>query len=152
MQISRRTWLKTLVGVGVTFSGVAGIVTIRLLQDTRKEYIFSVVNTHLSYLKFSPETLDEFAIDLIEFNPTLSSPRSHIIAALGHRTSRYILGLSSDRYAFRLASYEERIAGLFLLSSDFFDNGSNIGKEVTYKSIADPYESPCSNPIANTKV
>lgn len=152
MQISRRTWLKALVGVGVTFSSVIGVATIRLLHDTRKEYIFSVVTTHLSYLKFSPETLEEFAIDLIEFNPTISSLRSHVTAALGHHTSRYILGLSSDRYALRLASYEERIAGLFLLSTDFFDNGSHIDKKVAYKSLADPYESPCSNPIANTRL
>jgi hypothetical protein len=40
----------------------------------------------------------------------------------------------------------------FLLSSDFFANGSEEGRNVRYVALYDPYLNPCANPFARLEV
>lgn len=42
-----------------------------------------------------------------------------------------------------------KIVGLFLLSTDFFVNKMDVTKPIAYRSLYDPYRSPCSNPFSN---
>lgn len=148
MKLSRRNLLKAGLTVGAISTGLLAPRLVQQIFNGRKTYIIDITKAQLDYLNIPDESLDEFASELIEYNPTLSSIRGHLIAFMGKNSSRLILGLSGDRFALRLSAYEERIAGLFLLSSDFFPNGKRTDIPVNYLALSDPYEYSCSNVLA----
>jgi len=49
----------------------------------------------------------------------------------------------------KVQSFEERIISKFLLSTDFFWNGADSSKALTYQGYHDPHDRPCVNPFAN---
>jgi len=106
--------------------------------------IETIISRKLGFLKIEPEVISNFAQD---YRGAYSSDGS----LMQHITGRWTLDKKNfDRAAVRsaLRRYEERLCTQFLLSTDFFVNGEDLSRAVSYVSFADPYLNPSYNSIA----
>lgn len=141
MKISRRNLI---------LAGSGGIAVLAgrsawILADSnaRPDMIASVVRDELPYMRIPAETLNAFVADYVNFVKTQDFD-------ILTRLAGFKIGgiMRSSRSKTRQNSIRESIASKFLLSTDFFSNGSDISQQVNYVAFADPYQNSCSNPLA----
>ena len=142
--ISRRRLL--LGGVGVV--GVAGLAGWGLGRVGLKAEIVAVLKRRLNFLKLDEKGVQTFATDRVDaiFNkriPTWNRLRYHFGANLPSYERYY---RSTDRRS-RVATFEDGVVQLYLLSSSFFISGSDESRLVEYVGYYDPLH-PCQNPFA----
>ncbi|WP_068113017.1 hypothetical protein [Tropicimonas marinistellae] len=145
MTISRRSFFGLL--------GAAGLVTVvgsivRAASQPEASYVKAVVRDRLSYLEYADDVLDEFAADFVRLNPAMNATRGKLIAFPGLRMGRVLGNLAGAGWADRVDAFEEKIAGDFLMATDFFDEGADPSRPLNYVVFPDPYESACRNPVA----
>ena len=80
--------------------------------------------------------------------PTWSRMRYHLLASGGSSFKRFYR--STDTRS-RFARFEDTLVSTYLLSTDFFWNGSDESRTVNYVAYYDPNR-PCHNPFARPVV
>jgi hypothetical protein len=139
--IKRRTLLWGAGGV-LALGAVAGW---RVLTSSQEDAVAKVLYKRLDYLKLDPEGVRQFARDLVMRN-VISSTKLRMIDATGFLYSGFALD-GDSRLSLAIRRGEERVISAYLISTDFFTNGADLGKEVKYLGFFDPMR-PCSNPFA----
>ena len=140
MTISRRTLL-----VGAA-TGVAAASAWRFVRSSEADGIVAVVRERLDYLTLDDAGVYAFANDLIA-QKTVAVTKLRLVAAAGPLYTT----LGSTRPMKHLLGHgEERVVSLYLLSSDFFLNGSDETRRVQYVGFYDPLGQAlaCANPFA----
>jgi hypothetical protein len=139
--ITRRILLA---GAAVT-GAVAGLFGVRFLLAKDADAVVKVLRKRLDYLQLDDADVQRFADDLASRHP-MSSVRLRTLVAAGPLYTGFAFS-SHNFLADGIRHGEERVTTLFLLSSDFFINGSDASKPVRYLGYYDPVR-PCGNPFA----
>lgn len=138
-----------LIGVGVV--AVAGLGAVGADLATEAE-IVSAVRRRLSMLKLDEAGLHAFAkaqiATLLAKRPTVARVKTRLRAALAKAPVVHYEGISTDKRT-RRQRFEDNLATVFLLSSDFFWNGADESRVVKYRELYDPMRA-CGNPFARS--
>ena len=141
---NRRKFLVTVA------AGLAGLVSWRYIQSSDVNAIVTVLRKRLNYLKLDPEGLTTFANELVK-RQVVSSGKLRLLDMAGPIYTQLSSHLEQNQVIQNLKHGEERIASLYLLSSDFFQNGADESKTVRYIELYDPFNkfSACQTPFAH---
>lgn len=143
-QIGRRTFLlTTLLGGAAACAG--SLWWLRLREVGVADFVASVVRNKLNFLQIEEGGLRTFSQDFEALAKAAHEDRL-IWLAWYRQINKHTNLLSS---ILMIDVPDEQIAGLFLMSSDFFWHGSDETREVEYIGLYDPYDRPCANPFAN---
>jgi hypothetical protein len=143
--ISRR---RLIVG-GLGAVGVAGLGAWGLGRLGFQIEIGSILRRRLSFLKLDEGGIREFAKDQTRATfgkkiPTWNRLRYHLTASGASSFKRFYR--STDTRS-RFARFEDTLVSTYLLSSDFFWNGSDESRKINYVAFYDPIRA-CNNPFA----
>jgi hypothetical protein len=138
--VKRRTFVFAGLGVATT---LAGWQTYRLRDE---DLISRIVFGRLDYLRLDEGGVRQFSRDLTKLD-VVSESTMRILSGVWPLYSRFALSNGNHGVAHRLRHGEDRIAGAFLISSDFFINGSDEARLVRYLGMLDPRRA-CGNPFA----
>ena len=116
-------------------------------MDPRERYIISVLKRKLPYANFDDALAVEFAQELVTKDSSMASLQGKALAFVGASISPTLARFMGDRIETKIIGKEERIAGQFLLSTDFFIL-SDKTQSLTYFGLNDPYVMGCANPLA----
>jgi hypothetical protein len=136
-KISRRTFILSVLASGL-LSSLGGWWILKPTSNV--DMIVGLVRKKLNYLQIDEAGLNAFAKDFAK-EGSRASKKLTIISHLYIHTN--LLDSMS-----RMNDLGDRFAKNFLLSSDFFWNGSDVTRVVKYLGFYDPYVSPCRNPFA----
>ncbi len=141
--IKRRNFL--LGGLGAVAFVVVGALGTELINEAE---IAAAVRRRLSFLKLDEEGPRAFAKDkvaaLLAKRPSWLRVKGRIRSMLAKPTTHW--GFSDDKRT-RRQRMEDNLATLYLLSSDFFQNGADVSRTVRYVNLYDPMRA-CGNPFA----
>ncbi len=133
---------------GLITVGVAGLGILAFGRGAAETHIVTVVRRRLSFLKLDEAGLQKFASDqvgvLLAKRPTWGRLKYHFLNAFTKSFSKYDRSTDTRTRSERTA---DGFASTYLLSSDFFRNGSDPSRTVQYVSFYDPMI-PCGNPFA----
>jgi hypothetical protein len=137
---------RTLVISGVT--ALVGGLVLRAALSNEESAVSKILYKRLHYLSLDSRGVAKFARDLV-WNNEISHPKLLLLDAAGAmytHIDRQFASIPNDD----IRRGEERVVGLFLLSSDFFVNGADETRIVRYLSYfhATTDIRPCSNPFA----
>jgi hypothetical protein len=127
------------------FSTIAGLIGLRFATISDASSIVAVLRKRLNYLRLDDVGLQRFAQDLAAQHQLASSHLKLVGAAGPLYTHMPTTGRNLISNGIRHG--EERIITTYLLSSDFFINGSDELRVVRYLGFYDPLRA-CSNPFA----
>jgi hypothetical protein len=134
-------------GIGIAAALGAGAIGVG--DYLTEAEISSAVRRRLPMLKLDEAGVHAFAHDkiaeLLSKRPSWKRVRTRVRTALA-KPPIVNFGVSTDRRG-RRERYEEFLATVFLLSSDFFWKGSDASRTVQYVALYDPMRA-CSNPFA----
>lgn len=147
--INRRRFL--LAAAGVVAVGGLGLWGFGRLGIEAK--IVAILRRRLNFLQLDQAGLHRFAKDQVTAMlnkrfPTWNRLRYHFLSAVAPSFQRYYR--SADTRS-RIAKAEDAFVSTYLLSSDFFINGSDESRTVRYVAFYDPLR-PCGNPFARPAV
>lgn len=140
---SRRQFLVTVA------AGLTGLVSWRYFQSRDANAIVTVLRHRLNYLKLDEEGLNRFANELVK-QQIVSSSKLRLIDMAGPIYTGLSSYMGNNKAIYNFKHGEERIASLYLLSSDFFQNGADPNKTVHYVDFYDPIYNMrvCDTPFA----
>jgi hypothetical protein len=143
--ISRR---RLIVG-GLGAVGAAGLGAWGLGRLGFQMEIASILRRRLGFLKMDEGGIRAFAKDQTRGTfskkiPTWNRLRYHMLASGASSFKRFYR--STDARS-RMGGFEDTLVSTYLLSSDFFWNGSDESRTVNYVAYYDPNR-PCHNPFA----
>ena len=126
-------------------AGLCGVAGWRYAVSSEQAAIVKVLHKRLGYLKLDPAGVQQFCRDL-SATGVISNARLRFIDAVG---PIYTLpALSADtRIDNSIRHGEDRVVTLYLLSTDFFSNGMDLNRTVSYVRYYDPMIA-CGNPFA----
>lgn len=147
--ISRR---RLIVG-GLGAAGAVGLGIYGLGRVGFQMEVASIVRRRLGFLKLDDAGVRAFAKDQTRATfgkkvPTWNRLRYHLLASGTSSFKRFYR--SADRPS-RADMFEDALVSTYLLSSDFFWNGSDESRKVGYVAYYDPNR-PCNNPFARPAV
>lgn len=127
---------------GVLVAGVA-YSAISWRQSKETDIVVKILHDRLGQINVSDDVFTSFAREYVEHKDE-------------HRKQLKLLSGFADIYGIispyswlgmghPLRRLENNIVSNFLLSTDFFQNGANAEKAVTYLGFYDPYKRPCTN-------
>lgn len=106
-----------------------------------------IVREELSYLPINDSVFSAFMRDV---------KQQRAINHLGPQKEwfirlHFLLGKSGVLlpYRYKYEQYKSQIVGAFLLSTDFFYDGMDESKPITYVTLYHPYKNACSNPFSS---
>lgn len=146
--VSRRRFL-----LAVTVGGIAALTTWRLSRGSEEDAIIAVLRKRLDYLILDEQGLRAYARDLVG-RQVVSSTKLRLIEVAAPIYT-YLDVSSYENVLSQVVRHgEERVASLYLLSSDFFLNGADDTRIVRYRGYYDPIRQPraCENPFARPLV
>jgi hypothetical protein len=126
-------------------AGLGGVVALRLGLTSPESAIVKAVYKKLGYMKLDDAGVHQFARDL-DARQIVSRFRLRIIDAVGPLYTGTALA-GRNKLDDGIHHGEDRITTLFLMSSDFFKNGSDVSRVVHYLGYYDPMVA-CNNPFA----
>ena len=129
-------------GVGVA----AGVATWQFVRMNDPAVIEMVVRRRLDYLTLDSEGLRRFAGDLAGLR-VISRAKMRVLSGISALYTRVELSSGHNGPAYSLRHGEDRIVSSYLISSDFFINGSDESRVVRYLGLLDPLKA-CGNPFA----
>lgn len=140
---SRRQFLASIA------AGCTGLAAWRYFSSSDIDAIVAVVQKRLHYLKLEPNGLYSFARDLVK-TQIVSSTKLRLLDMAGPVYTLLSSHMDKSSIAKELNHGEERIVSLYLLSSDFFQNGHDETRLVRYVEFYDPFVNiqPCMSPFA----
>jgi hypothetical protein len=136
--IKRRALLAGLIATG-------GLLGVGFARSTDAKTIAAIVYKRLGYLRLDPDGVQRFARDFAARH-ILSSTRLHI-AGLFWPVYGRLPQEWHDRWSNRINYTEDRVVSVYLISSDFFVNGSDQTKIVHYSAYYDAVAHACGNPF-----
>lgn len=142
-RFTRRLFVTTATAFGAAVIGLGGRWWI---GASPAAYVRGLILDRLPYLTLAPGTLEAFLRDMAEYERPSGNQR--FATLFGLHLARGVTALAGGSFQEKLSYYETQLVTLFLMSSDFFQNGEDDSKPVRYRALADPYVSACSNPIA----
>lgn len=132
-----------------TSAGLCGLIGWSIATSSAADAIVRVLDKRLSYLKLDRSGVLRFAADLT--NAKIISPfRLRVLDAIGPLYDRLDLS-DNDKLDNAIRWGEDRVVTEYLLSSDFFKNGSDVSRVVHYLGPYDPLVA-CGNPFARPAV
>ncbi|MGD9843506.1 MAG: hypothetical protein AB7U99_11535 [Steroidobacteraceae bacterium] len=140
--MKRRTFL---------YSGAVAISALaawQLSKGSDEETIAMVVRRRLDYLKLEPDGLRKFAHDMAQLH-VIFSARMRALSSISPIYTRFSLSAANNSLANLLRHGEDRIVSSYLISSDFFINGTDESRVVNYLGMIDPLRA-CGNPFARS--
>jgi hypothetical protein len=143
--ISRRRLIVGGLGaVGAAALGAWGLGRLGFQME-----IASILRRRLGFLKLDEGGVRAFAKDQTRATfskkiPTWNRLRYHMLASGASSFKRFY---RSTDTRFRMGRFEDTLVSTYLLSSDFFWNGSDESRTVNYVAYYDPNR-PCHNPFA----
>jgi hypothetical protein len=147
--ISRRRLIVGGLGaVGAMGLGVWGVGRLGFQME-----VVSILRRRLGFLKLEEGGVRAFAKDQTRATfdkkiPTWNRLRYHFVASNASSFKRF--SRSTDMRS-RMGTFEDTLVSTYLLSSDFFWNGSDESRKVNYVAYYDPIR-PCHNPFARPAV
>jgi hypothetical protein len=142
-----RTRRSFLLG-GLAIVAVAGVGIIGFGRMGAQSHIASAVRRRLSFLQLDEEGLQAFAHDqvsaLLAKHPTWNRLKYHYSSLFGKQLTHFS-NTSTDKRT-RRERMEDNFVSTYLLSSNFFLNGSDESAVVRYVGFYDPLH-PCGNPF-----
>lgn len=142
-RINRRSFiLSALVSGILLYTGGWWIFKAR--KGDISDIIVAIVRKKLNYLQLDEAGLNKFAEDYGQRIDTRLNQRLSWMAMFSPLYVHTNLLDSTNA----VDVFGEEVAKFFLLSSDFFWNGSDVTREVKYLKYYDPYTRPCANPFA----
>jgi hypothetical protein len=132
-------------GLGVALTASASW---RFVSTRPQDVIALVVRRRLDYLRIEPEGLRQFASDLAAQH-VVSDARLRALAEFAPIYETWALSSGRNELSYLLRHGEDRIVSTYLISSDFFINGSDESREVRYLGLLDGSR-PCANPFARS--
>ena len=129
-------------------AGVVGLVAWRYSVSTGEDAIVAIVRKRLNYLKLDLDGVHAFAKDLIK-QQIIAPSKIRLIDMAGPIYTQISSRLKDGDLAKELNHGEERIVSMYLLSSDFFQNGEDQNKLVHYVGFYDPFNNirACNTPF-----
>jgi hypothetical protein len=111
--------------------------------------IASILRRRLGFLKMDEGGIRAFAKDQTRATfskkiPTWNRLRYHMLASGASSFKRFYRSTDTPS---RMGKFEDTLVSTYLLSSDFFWNGSDESRTVNYVAYYDPNR-PCHNPFA----
>lgn len=145
--ISRRQFLVA------TVAGLGALATGRYVFGSEEDAIIAVLRKRLDYLILDENGLHAYAADLVD-KKIISSRRLRIVDAAGPIYANLEMPPFSKALTYELRHGEERVISVYLLSSDFFLNGSDETRVVQYLGYYDPVSQSrrCANPFSRPVV
>jgi hypothetical protein len=128
-----------------SLAGACVVAGLRFAFSSETASIAAILHKRLDYLKLDEAGVRRFAADLASLH-AISSSRLRMISALGPVYARSDL-MQHTFLSTGIHHGEERVVTSYLLSSDFFSNGSDESKTVNYLGLYDPLRA-CGNPFA----
>ena len=141
--LNRRQFLASIA------AGVTGLVTWRYLASTEEGAIVDIVRKRLYYLKLDPTGVNAFARDLVK-RKIISGGKLRLIDMAGPVYTQLSSHIGNNALAHNFKHGEERIASMYLMSTDFFRNGYDESKVVRYIEFYEPFVRlhACQTPFA----
>ena len=141
--LNRRQFLASIA------AGVTGLVAWRYLASSEEGAIVDIVHKRLDYLTLDPAGVNAFARDLVK-RKIISGTKLRVIDMAGPVYTGLSSHIGENALAHNFKHGEERIVSMYMLSTDFFRNGSDVSKVVKYVEFYDPFVNihPCSTPFA----
>jgi len=136
----RRLLLKTAV-IGSIALTTAGVITWRNNKET--DIIVAILKNKLGKLKIKDEDLLVFANEYVESKQRYKKQFTYLSFLSGIFiviTPYALLPMNHP-----LKRMEDNIVSNFLLSTDFFQQGTDLNKKIRYLGFYDPYLRPCTN-------
>jgi len=142
MNFTRRKFL--LAGFAV---GAAIFAAYKWRWGDPSEAVVAILKRRVGYLKVEPGTFHDFAGRYLEQRSEYQKRLLRRLSLLGPAL-RFMSPYRWLGPAHPLRLLEDSVVSLYLLSTDFFQNGADEQRAVTYVSFYDPYSAECRNPFA----
>lgn len=145
MLVTRRKFFS--LGVGIIGSAAAVATAYKWYFGEPQSVITAVLSRRLGRLNVDKATFGSFANEYLEYRKGYRRQLSiiSIIAWPLRFVSPY--GLLPQGSAFH--RLEDNIVSMYLMSTDFFQDGADSKRRIQYLSFYDPYVSVCRNPFLN---
>ena len=141
---SRRQFL-----LAATVGGIAALTPWRFSRGSEEDAVIAVLRKRLDYLMLDELGLRAYARDLVD-RQIVSSTKLRLIEVAAPIYTHLDVSSYENVLSQVVRHGEERVASLYLLSSDFFLEGADETRIVRYRSYYDPIHQPraCKNPFA----
>ena len=138
-RLRRRLFLSALAGGGVI--AAASVAVLPLSPELRLK---ELIRDRLDYLKISDEVLDRFSRDF------LADPANHkgYLGTMLYAGQRAVYRPQLFTSKLPLFRFERIVISAFLMSTDFFHEGANVDRPLSYVAYNDPYTRGCANYFA----
>lgn len=143
-KVNRRTFILLTLTSSLSLY-MSGWWFFKVRNNDASDIIATIVSKKLDYLQLDPTGLQQFAEDFSKNQ--INKELAQQLSWKGMFNPLFKLTDLLDSVA-AIDVYGEIFAQLFLLSSDFFWQGSDETRIVKYVSLYNPYTRPCSNPFA----
>lgn len=146
-KVSRRTVVLSALVSGVSLY-VGGWWGLKVRHNDSTDAIAAVVQRRLDYLQLDEQGVAAFAEDV---RARLDDGVNRRLSWLGlvHPLYSAVGGTAMTPLDDEFRRFEEWLVARFLLSSDFFLHDADETRTIEYVGYYDPYERPCSNPLAH---
>jgi hypothetical protein len=142
-RISRRLLLTG----GVAFVGAAGAAYhVRRVRWPSAADLASLIERRVGHLPLAGDAIEMFAAEYTRRFGALSMSRHHRDTVAGLLSIDAFRRMAPAAKEQALLDFERRMVSYFLRSTDYFRTPA--GTVVRYVAFPDPYELPCSNPLA----
>lgn len=128
---------------------VLGALGLRIALSTSQSAIVKVVHKRLGYLKLDSEGVRLFAADLAK-RDIVSPARLRILDSSGNLYTHSVM-TSHGKLINAIHHGEDRVTSAYLMSSDFFKNGADESRQISYLGYYDPMVA-CNSPFARPPV
>ena len=142
MKFSRRKFLALGAVSGIT--ALYGAYKWRWGDPT--DVVVAILKRRVGYLRVEPGTFRTFAKDYVEFRKEYE--RELTVLSAVSLPLQFLSPYAWLRRGHAFRRLEDNVVSRYLLSTDFFQNGANESRLVTYLSFYDPYTAVCRNPFA----
>jgi hypothetical protein len=141
MKNSRRTFLAF--GAASTLAGLYVAYLWRWGNPT--DVVISILERRVGYLKVERDTFRQFAQDYV----VSRKQHSRMLGLLSAFSMplRFFSPYDWLQQNHGFQRIEDSVVSLYLLSTDFFQNGASEERPVTYLSFYDPFVTVCRNPF-----
>lgn len=138
--------------IAAALAALAVFSTWRFVRGSAESAVVAVLRKQLAYLRLEEAGLQAYAHDLV-VRAAVSTNKMRVIDMVGPIYARFEAPGYPDVLTRDLRHGEERIVSLYLLSSDFFENGADETRLVRYRGFYDPLTRPhaCGNPFARAR-
>jgi hypothetical protein len=139
MRITRRKFvISSLATLPLVWLGYAGF------RSDYRDIIFETVRRSLPDLDLDLDGLKRYSNDFALRFPKSSLRTGLLSTAIHLQRVPFVSGIVN----LRLKDFRTLVSELFLLSSDYFVHERTTQDQVHYIKFYDPYERPCTNPLA----